>query len=215
MANRRKLAAGGALAAALIAGLALYGSGSRIGNLAGLAAAEPCAEAADTVRRVAPLARGEVAALDTAGSPRPAPPLRFKGPDGADLDLAAFKGKALLVNLWARWCGPCKAEMPALDRLQAELGGERFQVLALNVETRNVDKVPAWLQENWIDHLSAYTDPEGRALPLVRTQTGTAGLPTTLLIDAKGCEIGVLKGPAAWASEDGKRLIGAVLGPAS
>ena len=208
MAIRTTYLAGGALAA-LIGGLALYGTGSSLGNLGH---PKPCATSAQTVARVAPLARGEVAALDTAGAPRPAPPLRFKGPDGADLDLSAFKGKALLVNLWARWCGPCKAEMPALDRLQDSLGGDGFQVLAINIETRNLDKLPSWLAENWIDHLKPYTDPAGRVLPVVQTHTGAAGLPTTLLIDGSGCEIGLMKGPAEWSSEDAKRLIRAVLG---
>ena len=209
MTTRSLLLAGG-LAAACLGGFALYGTGAKLGNLAG-AAPVPCADSAETVKSVAPLARGEVAAFDVSKSPRPAPELRFKAPDGSATDLAALKGKALLVNLWATWCGPCKAEMPALDRLQKELGGNRFQVVAINVETRNLDKVPRWLEENWIDHLAAYTDPDGKVLPAVVQQVGMAGLPTTLVIDAKGCEIGVMKGPAEWASEDGKRLIQAVM----
>ena len=210
MIGRTAILAGGALAAALLGGLAVYGTGSDIGNLA---AAKPCAEAAESLTRVAPLARGEVAAFEAASAPRPAPDLAFKGPDGAETGLAALKGKALLVNLWAMWCAPCKAEMPSLDRLQAELGGERFQVVAINVDTRNLDKAPAWLKQNGIAHLTYYGDPEGRVLPLVQQHTQTVGLPTTLLIDAKGCQIGVVKGPAEWASEDAKRLIQAVLGP--
>ena len=208
-AARKRLAAAG-LAVAALGGLALYGSGAKLGNLAG-AAPGPCADSDETVKRAAPLARGEVAALDVSKAPRPAPELHFKAPDGSSTDLAALKGKALLVNLWATWCGPCKAEMPALDRLQKELGGKDFQVVAINVETRNLDKIPRWLEENWIDHLAAYTDPEGKVLPAVVQQVGMAGLPTTLVIDAKGCEIGVMKGPAEWASEDGKSLIRAVL----
>ena len=212
MTRRPILIAGGVLVAALAGGLALYGAPAKLGNLAG---AQPCSGSRETVARIAPLARGAVAALDVSQGPRPAPLLRFKGPDGADLDLSAFKGKALLVNLWATWCGPCKAEMPALDRLQKEFGGDAFQVLAINVETRNLQKVPTWLQEQWIDHLAAYTDPEGRVLPAVRNQTGSTGLPTTLLIDREACEIGVMKGPADWAGEDGKRVIRAMTGAAS
>lgn len=204
-----RIVAGGVLAAALVGGLALYGSGS---NLSNLVATRPCAEADATVARVGPQARGQVAAFDVAQAPRVAPDFRFKTPDGSETHLGAMRGKALLVNLWATWCAPCKAEMPALDRLQNELGGERFEVIALNVDTRNVDKVPAWLADNRIDHLAAHTDPSGRALPAIQQHTGTAGLPTTLLIDAKGCELGVIKGPADWASEDGKRLIRAALG---
>ncbi|KQQ13031.1 thiol:disulfide interchange protein [Methylobacterium sp. Leaf123] len=206
------LAAGGALAAVLIGGLALYGTGSNLGNLA---AAGPCAEAAPVAARLAPLARGDVAAFDASAPPKPAPAVAFKGPDGAPTDLAALRGKLLLVNLWATWCAPCKAEMPALDRLQAELGGDTFQVVAINVETRNLDKPPAWFKANGITHLTYYGDPEGKVLPVIQSAVGSTGLPTTMLIDAKGCTLGVMKGPAEWSSEDGKRLIRAALAKSS
>lgn len=206
------LAAGGVLAAVLVGGLALYGTGSNLGNLT---ASGPCAEAAPAAARLAPLARGEVAAFDASAAPKPAPAVAFKGPDGAPADLAALRGKLLLVNLWATWCAPCKAEMPALDRLQAELGGAAFQVVAINVETRNLDKPPAWFKANGIAHLTYYGDPEGKVLPAIQSAVGSTGLPTTMLIDAKGCTLGVMKGPAEWSSEDGKRLIRAALAPAS
>ncbi|ACS41238.1 thiol:disulfide interchange protein [Methylorubrum extorquens] len=206
------LAAGGALAAVLVGGLALYGTGSNLGNLA---ASGPCAEAAPVAARLAPLARGDVAAFDASAPPKPAPAVAFKGPDGAPTDLASLRGKLLLVNLWATWCAPCKAEMPALDRLQAELGGDSFQVVAINVETRNLDKPPAWFKANGIAHLTYYGDPEGKVLPVIQSAVGSTGLPTTMLIDAKGCTLGVMKGPAEWSSEDGKRLIRAALAKSS
>lgn len=206
------LAAGGALAAVLVGGLALYGTGSNLGNLA---ASGPCAEAAPVADRLAPLARGDVAAFDASAPPKPAPAVAFKGPDGAPTDLASLRGKLLLVNLWATWCAPCKAEMPALDRLQAELGGDSFQVVAINVETRNLDKPPAWFKANGIAHLTYYGDPEGKVLPVIQSAVGSTGLPTTMLIDAKGCTLGVMKGPAEWSSEDGKRLIRAALAKSS
>ena len=206
------LAAGGALAAVLVGGLALYGTGSNLGNLA---ASGPCAEAATVAARLAPLARGDVAAFDASAPPKPAPAVAFKGPDGAPTDLASLRGKLLLVNLWATWCAPCKAEMPALDRLQAELGGDSFQVVAINVETRNLDKPPAWFKANGIAHLTYYGDPEGKVLPVIQSAVGSTGLPTTMLIDAKGCTLGVMKGPAEWSSEDGKRMIRAALAKSS
>lgn len=206
------LAAGGALAAVLVGGLALYGTGSNLGNLA---ASGPCAEAATVAARLAPFARGDVATFDASAPPKPAPAVAFKGPDGAPTDLASLRGKLLLVNLWATWCAPCKAEMPALDRLQAELGGDSFQVVAINVETRNLDKPPAWFKANGIAHLTYYGDPEGKVLPVIQSAVGSTGLPTTMLIDAKGCTLGVMKGPAEWSSEDGKRLIRAALAKSS
>jgi thiol-disulfide isomerase/thioredoxin len=202
--------AAGSVLAALGAGFALYGTGSTGGNSAGA-----CAEAARKAPALASFARGEVAAMQISETPRPAPALAFKGPDGADLTLADLKGRTLLVNLWATWCAPCKAEMPALDRLQAEMGGPDFAVVAINLETRNLDKPPLWLRENGISNLAYYGDPAGRVLPALQKETGSVGLPTTLLIDARGCTIGVLKGPAEWAGADARRLIGAALGRAA
>ncbi|MDR7038750.1 MULTISPECIES: thiol:disulfide interchange protein TlpA [Methylobacterium] len=202
-------AVGAALVTALGAGLALYGTG-RGGN--GPEVAGPCPGAAETIARASPHASGEVAAMQLLDVPKPAPDLVFKGPDGAETSLAALGGRALLVNLWATWCAPCKAEMPALDRLQGEFGGPDFAVVAINLDTRNLDRPPAWMRDNGITRLAYYADPGGRVLPAVQRDTGSTGLPTTLLIDAGGCEIGVMKGPAEWSSEDGKRLIRAVLG---
>ncbi|MCJ2082725.1 thiol:disulfide interchange protein TlpA [Methylobacterium sp. J-090] len=204
--TKAMLAGGAVLAAALGVGLAVYGTGPTGGNTG------PCAGSAVTITRLAPFARGEVAALQAAETPRPAPDLTFKGPDGADTTLSALKGRLLLVNLWATWCGPCKAEMPALDRLQAEMGGPDFAVVAINVDTRNLDKPPQWLRDNGIAHLANYADPGGRVLPAIQKDTGSQGLPTTMLVDAKGCTLGVMKGPAEWSSPDAKRLVGAALG---
>lgn len=202
------LAGGAVLVAALGAGLAVYGTRPTGGNTGSVL----CAEAAAAVARVAPMARGEVAALQVLETPRPAPALTFKGPDGADANLAALQGRLLLVNLWATWCAPCKAEMPSLDRLQADMGGADFAVIAINVDTRNLDQPPKWLAQNGIVALPYYADPGGRVLPAIQKDTGSLGLPTTLLVDPKGCTIGVMKGPADWGGADGKRLIAAALG---
>lgn len=203
---RFTLAAGAILVAALGAGLAVYGTGSTGGN-----SAAPCAGSAEAAVRIAPLARGQVAALQVSPKPVPAPALAFKGPDGTEATLGGIKGLRL-VNLWATWCAPCKAEMPALDRLQAQLGGADFSVVAINIDTRNLDAPPAWLTQNGIAELTYYADPGGRVLPAIQKATGSLGLPTTLLIDGAGCTLGVMKGPAEWDSADGLRLISAALG---
>ena len=199
------LTAGAVLVAALGAGLAVYGTGSTGGNSA------PCAGSAAAAARIAPLARGAVAALEVASAPVPAPALAFKGPDGSETALAAVTGLRL-VNLWATWCAPCKAEMPALDRLQARLGGADFSVVAINVDTRNLDVPPTWLKQNGIARLAYYADPGGRVLPAIQKATGSLGLPTTLLVDGHGCTLGVMKGPAEWDGVDGIKLIAAALG---
>jgi thiol-disulfide isomerase/thioredoxin len=116
------------------------------------------------------------------------------------------------VNLWATWCLPCREEMPALDRLQAELGGPDFEVVAVNVDTRNTEKPRTWLQENGIQRLAYYADPAGKVLQVLQRSGHVVGLPTTVLLDPNGCEIAVLKGPAEWSSPDALKLVRAALG---
>jgi len=161
--------------------------------------------------RLAPLARGEVAAVTVRKDPQPLPNLAFSGPDGQARSLADYKGRTVLVNLWATWCLPCREEMPALDRLQAELGGADFEVVAINVDTRNPDKPRAWLGETGIRNLAYYAEPGGTLLQVLQRSGHVIGLPTTVLVDRTGCEIAVLKGPAAWASPDAVGLVRAAL----
>ncbi len=202
-----RLAIGAGLVTALVAGLALYGTGSITGNGAG-----PCAASMPALARVAQTSRGDVAAMQAPDGPKHAPDLAFRGPDGTEMRLGDLRGKLLLLNLWATWCAPCKAEMPALDRLQAALGGPDFAVVAINLDTRNTEKPPVWMRENGIAQLAYYADPGGRVLPAVQRDTGSTGLPTTLLIDGAGCTIGVMKGPAEWSGADARKLIQAALG---
>ena len=207
---RTSLIAGVGIAALGLAGLALYGSGLLGGN--GVSGVAPCAGSAPTLPRVSAASRGEVAAMQAPARPRPGPDIRFKGPDGAETSLADMRGRVLLVNLWATWCAPCKAEMPALDRLQGAMGGPDFSVVAINVDTRNLDKPAEWLKQAGIQHLPFYADPGGRVLPVFQHDAESAGLPTTMLIDGAGCTVGVMKGAADWSSPDGLALIRAALG---
>jgi thiol-disulfide isomerase/thioredoxin len=196
--------------AGLGAGAAWYGA-----TQAGSEAPAECRAAEAAARRVAPHAKGEVAAVAASAVPKPVPALAFTGPDGRPLQLADLKGRTLLVNLWATWCVPCRQEMPALDRLQAELGGADFEVVAINVDTRNTEKPRAWLQENGIRRLAYYADPGGKLLQVLQRSGHVVGLPTTVLVDPAGCEIAVLKGPAEWASPDALALVRAALGRSS
>lgn len=184
-------------------GLALYGSRPNASN----SAAAECRAAKAFAERLAPLARGEVAAFNAASTPAPAPNLAFTGPDGAPKTLADFRGSTVLLNLWATWCAPCRQEMPALDRLQAELGGKDFQVVAVNIDTRNLDRPKTWLTEAGVKNLSYYADPQAKVFQDLKRDGKAVGLPITLLIDPQGCELGVLAGPAAWDSPDGLKLV--------
>jgi thiol-disulfide isomerase/thioredoxin len=189
------------------ASAALYGSFSRGGNQgAGCQAAEPVAA------RLKPLARGEVAAVRVQDEPRRLPDLAFAGTDGRPMTLADWRGRTVLFNLWATWCVPCRQEMPALDALQAELGGQDFEVVAVNIDTRNLDKPKTWLEEAGIRRLAFYADPQAKVFQDLRQAGKAVGMPTTLLVDSNGCELASLSGPAEWASADAKRLVRAALG---
>ncbi len=106
------------------------------------------------------------------------PTLAFAGPDGTATDLAAFHGRAVLVNLWATWCAPCVAEMPALDALAAKLDGPDFQVVTVSLDRGGSETARSWLAKNGLTHLPAYS-----ADPAKYTD---AMLPHSLLIDPQG-----------------------------
>ncbi len=179
-----------------------------------------CASASETGRRIADLAKGELAAFAPTLKPTRIPDLAFLGPDGEKLTLSQVGGTGLkLVNIWATWCVPCREEMPALDKLQATLGSpgagappSGFSVVALNIDTRDPEKPKRFLEETGIRHLALYTDPKAKAFQELRTVGRGFGLPTTMLIDAQGCEIGHIAGPAEWASPDALALIRTALG---
>jgi thiol-disulfide isomerase/thioredoxin len=178
-----------------------------------------CGNALAAAARAAPFAKGEVAAFRTAKTGDPLEDLVFTGPDGRPTGLAAFSGKTLLVNLWATWCVPCRAEMPTLDRLAKERNGADFAVLAVDVDdvAEAAKRAPAFLQEIGVENLPFYSDPSLGMLNAVKKRGIAIGLPTTLLVDPKGCRIGVLEGPAVWDSADARALLDAAAGmqPAS
>src|SRR5262249_48513755 len=157
--------------------------------------------------RIAPLARGEVAALTVAAAPRRLPELAFKDNAGQTKTLADWRGRTILLNLWATWCVPCRKEMPALQALQEKLGGPSFEVVALNTDTRDPEKPKAWLKEVGITGLAYYADPSGKVFQDLKVAGKALGMPTTVLIDGAGCELGTIAGPAEWASDDAIKLI--------
>ena len=194
--------------AGMVTGLAaVYGIGATQRNPAEAA----CRPAAELAKRLAPLARGEVAAVGIASEPKPLPELAFTDANGKTRTLADFRGRTVLLNLWATWCVPCRKEMPALDALQAKLGDETFEVVAVNIDTRNLDKPKAWLEEAGVRKLGYYADSSAKVFQDLKAVGKAFGMPTTLLIDRQGCELGALAGPAEWASEDAIRLVSAAI----
>jgi len=172
-----------------------------------------CQAAVNIAHRIAPLVRGEVAALALAQAPFRVPDVAFKDAQGRDKTLADWRGRTVLLNLWATWCVPCRREMPALDALQAKLGGPGFEVVAVNIDTRDPQKPLAFLKETGVSHLTYYADPSAKVFTDLKTAGKAFGMPTTVIVDRAGCEIGNMAGPAAWASEDGMKLVSAAISP--
>ena len=171
-----------------------------------------CRATLDLVRHIAPLAQGEVAAVTLAEEARKLPAVAFRDAGGTARSLADWHGRTVLLNLWATWCVPCRKEMPALDALEDKLGGPDFEVVAVNIDTRDPQKPKAWLKDVGINRLTYYADPSAKVFQDLKLADRAFGMPTTLLIDANGCEVGTLAGPAEWASDDAVKLIGALIG---
>lgn len=131
------------------------------------------------------------------------PELQFIDGDGRGLSLADFRGRVVLLNVWATWCVPCRQEMPTLDRLQAKLGSPNFQVVALSIDRAGVSVVKQFYQELGLTALGTYVDQSGKAAGSL----ATVGIPTTLLVDRDGQEIGRKVGPAEWDSPEVVALI--------
>jgi thiol-disulfide isomerase/thioredoxin len=206
---RRLALIAGAIVAGALAGLGgVYGIGGFMRN-----AGDPdCRPAVALAQRLGPLARGEVAAMAIAETPLRVPDLVFRDQSGAERRLSDWRGRTVLLNLWATWCIPCRKEMPALDALEGTLGGERFEVVAVNIDTRDPTKPRTWLEGVGVNRLAYYADQSAKVFQDLKLIGRAFGLPTTVLIDPEGCEIGTAAGPAEWASQDGLTFVRAALG---
>ena len=195
--------AGVVLAATFIYGVAHFRHTAR--------ADSPCSATVALAQKVAPLATGEVAAVTMASKPLQMPDLTFRDGNGEEKKLSNWKGKTVLLNLWATWCVPCRKEMPALDRLEGKLGSEKFAVVAVNIDTRDADKPKAFLKDANLTRLGSYNDTKAKVFQDLKSIGLALGMPTSVLVDGQGCEIGHIAGPAEWDSEDALKLINATV----
>ena len=154
-----------------------------------------------------PQSQGQMAAFVFRKAPEDLPEVKFLDAAGKERTLADWRGKVVLLNLWATWCLPCRKEMPSLDRLQKELGSDKFEVVAVSVDRKGLEASRKFLDETKVERLALYVDATAR----LSSELRAVGLPATLLVDTQGREIGRLLGPAEWDSEDAKRLIRSVL----
>lgn len=136
-------------------------------------------------------------------TPQPVPALSFIDSDGNGLSLAAFRGRTILLNIWATWCLPCREEMPALERLEAKLSGPEFEVVPLSIDRGGRPKVKSFYEEIGLKALGMYVDTSLKASYAL----GAVGIPTALLINPEGLEVGRFVGPAEWDSPELTEII--------
>ena len=207
-----------AIAGALAGAVAVYVTGALSGNneepssaavVNGAAADAACAAKATKAKLVADAASGEVAAMVQADPPQSVKTLAFNAPDGTAMTMADRAGKTVLMNLWATWCAPCRAEMPALNALQKEMGSDSFEVVAVNVDTGDDVKPKKFLADTGVDTLAYYREPTLDLFNELKMRGLALGLPVTMLIDGEGCLLAHMNGPAEWDSADAKRFLAA------
>ncbi len=187
----------------------IYVTGALSGN--GTTSGSACAAAIAEGKALKPLMAGDVAAMAKRSQANDLSGLGFNDGSGTAMTLADTGATTRLVNLWATWCAPCREEMPALDRLQAEMGGEEFEVVAISVDGGSDAKPRKFFEEIGIEHLAFYHDPTIGVFNELKKESLAFGLPVTLLVDESNCVIANMNGPADWASPDAFRLIEAAI----
>jgi thiol-disulfide isomerase/thioredoxin len=173
-----------------------------------LLAAVPAFFAAPALAKLGPeLLKDSVAKFTLLKEPKPLPELAFTDAEDKPLTLAGFKGKTVLLNFWATWCAPCVKEMPSLNKLQAEMGKEKFAVLPLSLDGPSRPKVAPFYADRKLDHLGIYFDKGKKVLGALDVSV----LPTSILIDAQGHELGRLEGEADWDKPEALALMKAAM----
>jgi len=143
----------------------------------------------------------KIGSVDRSHKGSAAPDFAFKGPDGKNVTLAKFRGKPVLLNLWATWCAPCIKEMPTLDTLAGDLDG-KVQVIALSQDLEGSAKVDPFFAKTGVKHLKPWLDPD------IRFSTSmNANLPLTIFYDAQGKELWRMSGGFDWAGKEARALI--------
>lgn len=203
-----------AAVAGVIAGAAaVYVKEAGYGNGVGeTASADQCGAAKDRAAALTPFTKGQVAAMSLPPAPISLRDVSFKGAEGQPLSIGNFAGKTVLLNVWATWCVPCREEMPALNALEKSTGNDKFEVVAINIDTGDEEKPKAFRAEYAIDKLGYYRDNTMGVFNVLKKQGLAFGLPVTLLIDDKGCLLSAMNGPAAWDSDDARKLVKAAAG---
>ena len=203
--TRLPLVAAGVLVLAAITGYYWYQADGRKAGPAETAAEATGPAPAGGVSR--DLATGTLAAFLVKPERKSLPDIAFQDGAGKPLKLSDWKGRVILINLWATWCAPCRKEMPDLAALQEDLGSDQFEVVAISVDRKGAEASSSFLKETGADNLKLYVEPTTKIVGDLQS----AGLPATILVDRQGREIGRLLGPAHWSAPEAVALVKAAL----
>jgi thiol-disulfide isomerase/thioredoxin len=187
---------------ALAGGVYVIGRGS--GNVA---TAGGCEAVPADAARLDGANTGAVAAFTLADRPVDVGALSFVDASGAKKSLSDWKGKVVLLNLWATWCVPCREEMPALQALQQQAGGPDFEVVPVSVDLGTADKPKKFYADHDLSGLGFFHDGTMGVFNALKKESLAFGMPATLLIDRNGCVLGSLNGPADWAGAEARALV--------
>ena len=192
-------------------GVGLYALFSIAGNSSAWAASSSCQLTSESKATVEENFIGDMGGLSVAKGKQDLSTVSFNNAEKQATSLADWKGRVVLLNLWATWCAPCLREMPALDKLQAELGGEDFEVVAVSIDMDDGTKPRDFYAKNAINNLAFYHDRTMGVFGALRKIKLARGMPATVLVGPDGCALAYLNGPAEWAGDDAFNLIRAAL----
>lgn len=181
-------------------------TGDGQGDASGNAAANAAVTSGEVAPEAAPALPPASGKIDRSKAGTPSPDFTFSGPDGADVTMADFEGRPVLVNLWATWCGPCIVEMPTLDTIAGDYAKAGLVVLPISQDAGEAASVDSFFKARKLKHLQLYRDPENQ----FGFHYATGLLPTTVLYDAEGKEVARVVGAMDWAGEDARALIDGV-----
>lgn len=160
---------------------------------------------------VGPTLTGDIAAMALRNPSENLGQLAFNNASGEAIFMADTGSKIRLVNLWATWCAPCREEMPWLDELQAQRGGDNFEVIAISVDGGSAEKPTAFFNEIGLQNLAFYHDPTIGVFNELKRQGLAFGLPVTILMDRENNVIANMNGPAHWSSPDAFAMVDAAI----
>ncbi len=158
--------------------------------------------------QLAALRQGDMKKLMFHAEPKPVNGAAFVAEDGGEMTLDDLRGKYILLNFWATWCAPCREEMPSLNTLQKDLGGERFEVVTVATGRNSPAGIRRFFEETGVDALPQHTDPK----QALARNMAVLGLPITVILDPEGREIARLRGDAHWDSDSAKAIVQALIG---